>query len=562
MSQDDFPSDEQRLLIDRSRGGESLLIVAGPGTGKSRTALAMALQKIRSLPTSSLARVLFLSFSNATINRLAASTGYEYSELDRKHLKFMTFHSCASEILSKYGRFAGLPYPVKVADKLEERLTAIEEGQDESSDTYPEFLHSLARNKGLLSFSCLLPIGSALLSASETLRTVYARHYPLIIVDEFQDTSDEQWRFLKILGANSQVVAFGDPNQIIYSSLHQATERRLAEFETWKSTSADGSLAKNFRCAQRPILEFANCLLQGSLFTPTESDPVKFAAFYRNQLRGNLALLWKQIQDKIGPGQTIGILLPSNALVEEIASGLRNPPVNSSVRFPVYVQMARDEAAYDAVLLALAALKDHLANPCELSARNAAIALLAMNRSWDSRARISLDRLTEIAEAILSRQRGDGTTIGRLFESLETQARFRDSVASLIAALDDLPAFRRTAKRLIAHPSIVSGAKNSLAPELPLFDQFLKQRTPKGLEGEDAFEGKTHVLNYYKAKGREFDYVVLVVDPRQESSKTPIAEKRRLYYVVATRAKKWLGVIYFGTDHGRVLGPAMGRTST
>ena len=52
-----------------------------------------------------------------------------------------------------------------------------------------------------------------------------------------------------------------------------------------------------------------------------------------------------------------------------------------------------------------------------------------------------------------------------------------------------------------------------IEPTLPLFEQLLVKRLPKGLVGDQAFEGKTHVLNYYKAKGREFDYVVLVVDP-------------------------------------------------
>src|ERR1700719_3362220 len=89
-----FPSPEQGCLIERAGAKESLLIVAGPGTGKSRTALAIALQKIRSLPSTSLSRVLFLSFSNATIRRLAVSAGMQFSASERKHLKFMTFHSC------------------------------------------------------------------------------------------------------------------------------------------------------------------------------------------------------------------------------------------------------------------------------------------------------------------------------------------------------------------------------------------------------------------------------------------------------------------------------------
>jgi DNA helicase-2/ATP-dependent DNA helicase PcrA len=557
ITRQDFPSDEQQLLIRRASDGESLLIVAGPGTGKSRTALAIAMNKIQSLPSKSLTQVLFLSFSNAAISRLAACAGVQFSRNDRQHLKFMTFHSCAAEMLSRYGRFVGLPHPTKVADRLEERLLAIEAECDERSSNYANFVMSLAKKSGALTFSVLLPLGCAILSSSKTLHTIVARHYPLIIVDEFQDTSEEQWKFLKALGEQSQVVAFGDPNQIIYSSLHQATERRLAEFEAWKETTKDVTLAKNFRCSQRPILEFADCLLTGRHFTVKDSDPVKFAAFYRNQLRARLALLWKQIQDKIGSGQTIGILLPSNAYVEDVASGLRNPPLDSPIRFPIFAQMARDEAAYDAVVLALAAIKDFTIQESPLLARKAAVALLAMNSSWDSRSRASSERISEIAKTLLCRRNGDGTAIGQLFDTLRSDKQLSSSFPVLIEALTEFPAFKRAAKRLTAHPAIASRNVASVVPSLPLFDQILTGRLPKGLYGDEAFEGKTHVLNYYKAKGREFDYLVLVVDPRQESTKTPLSEKRRLYYVAATRARKWLGVIFFGSDHGNVLGPTL-----
>ncbi|MGD0471492.1 MAG: ATP-binding domain-containing protein [Terriglobales bacterium] len=90
-----------------------------------------------------------------------------------------------------------------------------------------------------------------------------------------------------------------------------------------------------------------------------------------------------------------------------------------------------------------------------------------------------------------------------------------------------------------------------------MYDDLRQNRKPKGLYGYEAFEGKTHILTYNKSKGREFDYVVMVVDPRQESTKTPLDEKRRLYYVTATRAKKWLGVVHFGKDLGSVLGPVL-----
>jgi DNA helicase II / ATP-dependent DNA helicase PcrA len=552
-----FPSPEQETLIDRAIRGESLLIVAGPGTGKSRTALAMAVQKVRSLGTDSREHVLFLSFSNATINRLAASAGILFGKKDRKHLRFMTFHSCAAELVSCYGRFVGLPALTRVIDRLEERLIAIEAEWDENSPDYGDRLFRLATEQGKLAFSVLLPLGTALLSSSKTIRQVVSRHYPLIIVDEFQDTSEDQWKFLKELGEQSQVVTFGDPNQIIYSSLHQATERRLTEFGIWKQTQTDSTLSTNHRCAQGRILEFADCLLAAKHFIRNESDPVKFSMCHRNELRARLAMLWRQIQDKIGAGQTIGILLPSNALVEEVSSGLRNPPPSSPVRFPVYAQMVRDEAAYDAVLLGLAAIKDYVLHPSDLLARKAVVALLAMNSSWDSRSRASKERISEIARILRLRKPGDNTAIGQLFSCIQTEPQLCHSLNSFILALAELPAFTRSAKRLHAHPALVRLAVGSNEPALPLFDQILGQRLPKGLQGDEAFEGKTHVLTYHKAKGREFDYTVLVVDPRHEPTKVPISEKRRLYYVAATRARKWLVIIYFGADHGNVLGPAL-----
>jgi DNA helicase-2/ATP-dependent DNA helicase PcrA len=557
-----FPSPEQQSLIYEAQQGKSLLIVSGPGSGKTRTAMAMALQSVRSLPSNSLKQVLFLSFSRAAIARLAASVGIQFSKADQTHLRFMTFHSCAADIVSLYGRFVGLPPVRRVADKLEERLLAIDAGWDEKDPNYDLRLISLAKEKGLLTFSVLLPLATAILSSCLKLKEVLARRYPFIVIDEFQDTSEDQWTFLKQLGARSQVVALGDPNQIIYSSLHQATERRMAEFEEWKEGPADHTLAKNFRCSQGRILEFADCLLEGRCFDGTNSDPVKFGVFYRSELRARLALLWKQIQDKIGSGQTIGILLPSNALVEEVAAGLRNPPVDSSIRFPVYVQMARDEAAYDAVLLAIAAIKDFSKEPTALLARKASIALLAMNSSWDSRCRPSRERIKEIAEILMARKLGDGSALSRLLERIQLEPDLSSICEIFIAALDGLPAFGRAAKRLIAHPRLVSLQIRGMESQSLLFDQLRGSRSPKGLHGDEGFEGKTHVITYHKAKGREFDYVVMVVDPRQESTRTSTAEKQRLYYVCATRARKWLGVVYFGADHGVVLGPVLHKVTT
>jgi len=372
---DGFPSSEQEQIIANANRGLSALIISGPGSGKSRTAIEIAQLNVRAIFKESVEQVLFLSFSNAAVNRLAGAAGVRFTPEAKSRLRFVTFHSCAAELLSRYGRFVGLPPRTKVADKLEERLIAIEKGWDEKNGEYQARLVALAKQTGLLPFDTLLPLATALLQGSQILRRILTRRYPLIIVDEFEDTSEAQWAFLQVLGKDSQVIVLGDPNQIIYSSLHKATERRLEEFAAWKEVEADRTLRRNHRCAQTKILEFAECLLTASPFDVRNSGPVKFGNYYRSELRTRLALLWKQIQDKIGTGQTIGILVPSTKLVEDVATGLRNPPPSSVVRFPVYTQMARDEAAYDAVLLAIAAARDYSESPSGITASRAALSI-------------------------------------------------------------------------------------------------------------------------------------------------------------------------------------------
>lgn len=534
------------------------MVVAGPGTGKTRTAIEVARRKVSLLAEVARRHILFLSFSNAAIERLAATAGVQFSIEEKKRLRFMTYHSCAATVLRHYGRFVGLPPTIRVADKLEERLLCIEAGWTADDEASKKGLREVARTEGLLTFDMLIPLADKLLRSSAAIRAVVARHYPLIVVDEFQDTSEPQWRFLQALGCDSQVIAFGDPNQIIYAGMHAATERRMREFESWKRVAATPFSSANFRCADGGILGFADCLLNGKPFGRPKADNVQiFNADYRARRRGIVALIWKAIQDDVGKSETIGVLAPSNALVEKIAVELRSPPKDSPIRFPVHVQMARDEAAYDAVLLALAALHDLAHSPSDLTSRKAAVSLLALNTHWNSRMKIKAGQVEGLARELIEQARKPSTPLGDYILGLKDEHELSSQIPSFIECLAGMKPFSTTAARISAHGRLRTERMAVEDPQLSLFDNFRSMRTPKGLWGYDAWKGKTHALTYHKAKGREFDYVILVVDPRGESTKAALDEKRRLYYVCATRAKKWLGVIHFGNDHGPVLGPVI-----
>jgi hypothetical protein len=71
--------------------------------------------------------------------------------------------------------------------------------------------------------------------------------------------------------------------------------------------------------------------------------------------------------------------------------------------------------------------------------------------------------------------------------------------------------------------------------------------------------GRPEASRGLEPKGREFDFVVMVVDPRAHSSKTTLDELRRPNYVSATRGRRWLGVLYPPNAPGTVLGPVVGK---
>jgi len=546
------PTPEQEQI---TKTKHSALINAGPGTGKTRTAIEKARDQILSMSDGPQKQVLFLSFSNAAIHRLTADANIRFTKKEKKQVRFMTYHSCAVEILRVYGRFVGLPPRIRIMDTLEEKLVALERGWFED---YKNKLFLLAKEHGLLSFDTIIPLTVRLLSYSERLLKIIGRRYPLIIVDEFQDTSEDQWHLLCLIGQNSQVVAFSDPNQIIYSSMHAATVKRLDEFKEWKRIKESEFSVVNFRCDRQEILEFADSLLRGKPYKDKQNSQVQlFKLTYRDQLRATFALIWKAIKDQVGSNKTIGFLTPSNRIAEEVAVALRNPPPSTKVSFPVYTYIARDEAAHDAVILALAAVRDYAVAGENRTCSKAAVALLAMDLAWNSKKKMSSSKLKTLIKLLEEYRKGNSSKLVNFTAKSATICNLNSLIPEFVEALTDIQEFKTSCKRISAHGRLGVERVEASDSQLLLFDNLRANRRPKGLEGYDVGEGKTHVLNYHKAKGREFDFVVMVVDPRGESNKTLLDEQRRLYYVCATRAKEWLGVIYYSNDLGRVLGPVI-----
>ncbi len=83
--------------------------------------------------------------------------------------------------------------------------------------------------QGLIAFDLFPVLLTELFRAAPMLARAYARAYPLIIVDEFQDTNAEEWQMISQLGQHSRLIALGDPKQRIYD-FKGAHPRRFDDF--------------------------------------------------------------------------------------------------------------------------------------------------------------------------------------------------------------------------------------------------------------------------------------------------------------------------------------------
>jgi len=115
--------------------------------------------------------------------------------------------------------------------------------------------------RGVLEFSDQLPAALAILSATSEVKTVLRERYPVVLLDEYQDTSVGQTQLLSALFASHGVTAVGDPHQSIYG-WRGASAANLNEFGAqFSMTLAPLSLSTSWRNASA-VLAAANAIVE------------------------------------------------------------------------------------------------------------------------------------------------------------------------------------------------------------------------------------------------------------------------------------------------------------
>lgn len=289
----------QRDAVMRTEG--PVLILAGAGSGKTRvltTRIGYLIDEKKVLP----ANILAITFTNKAANEMRERVD-ETVESSTKDMWINTFHSCCVKILRKdinkigYNRsfiiydaadqvtlVKDCMKELDISDKLFDVKGVISQissakdklisprrfkekyrtdvRMDKVADIYTLYQERLKRNSAL-DFDDLIVKTIELFRKNEEVLKYYRNKFRYIMVDEYQDTSHAQYKFVRLLASEHQnICVVGDDDQSIYG-WRGADIKNILEFEKDYENVHIVKLEQNYRSTQ-VILDAANHIISNN----------------------------------------------------------------------------------------------------------------------------------------------------------------------------------------------------------------------------------------------------------------------------------------------------------
>lgn len=282
-----------------------LLIVAGAGTGKTRTLVHRVAWLIHSgVPAN---RILLLTFTRRSAAEMIGRSRRLVGEVSQQ-VQGGTFHGVANRLLRRFGKPAGLPADFTILDQSDAAdLVALSRTalgynnkplagaprfpraetliklysrhintdipiEELLEEEFPHFipwvgdiervLTDYVRRKAesnLLDYDDLLLSWALLLEHESPVAQAIRSLYDHVLVDEYQDTNPLQSRILRGLCHNGHITVVGDDAQSIYA-FRGATVRNILDFPTHFPGTRIVTLEQNYRSSPY-ILETSNALI-------------------------------------------------------------------------------------------------------------------------------------------------------------------------------------------------------------------------------------------------------------------------------------------------------------
>ena len=319
------------------------LVKGGPGSGKTTVSILKA-GKVVSDGLRPPRRVLFLSFARATVSRVLEAideTG-ELSPETRRQIEVDTYHAFFWRLIRSHGYLLGLPRRLNVltphseavalSDIRSEYGPADKLGQAERCEKQrreEERLLCIAVEDGRVCFDLFAEFAGQLLHGSEKIQLLVANAYPMIVLDEFQDTADGQWNVIRALGRDSRLLALADPEQRIFDFIGAHPER-LRHFQDEFAVSVFDLSDENHRSKGTDIARFGNDILRGR-FSRSSYDGVRCRVFEANKNQALTRLVLETLQarkrllENGGKNWSLAVLVPTKRMTRLVSDFFRSP---------------------------------------------------------------------------------------------------------------------------------------------------------------------------------------------------------------------------------------------
>ena len=552
--------EKRKAILDSDR---HILVLGGPGAGKT----TIALLKAKTLFPTLLAgqKLLFLSFSRSAVRQVLKGCQELLTTEERRVIEVKTYHAFCMEFLQSYGRLL-IGKAVYIITPTKERIA-----KSQFEGNWENERKRLAHQDAKYCFDLFASGVAELLERCTALRQLLASCFPIVIVDEFQDTDNGQWRIINALASVTRVLCLADKDQRIFDYRDDIDPRRIDILRQEVNPEVFDLGEENHRSPRGGILRFADAVLNNISPLPKVND-VRIVHCWNNAFAATVhaAVMWtfSQLRKMDVDDPCVAVLARSNPLVAQISSILSEQhEYNGRVLSPVNHSVVWDSELSAAAGAVVASILEWSNTNSDIQVANTLESIVHFyelkNATSPSKATANnIRKFREAAKNVLKK------ATPRINAAKELVAAFKDGIDFIgdpvhdwrearklldnISYLNELYREARMVRLFRATDAVGSG----LADLWLQFGHYGGARVlvSNTLEYERLISADHEpqgcvMMSMHKSKGKEFDGVVIVeakfsgVFYDENREQPPFERTRRLLRVAITRARTYVTIV-------------------